>query len=252
MNIGTKLGFASLAWAMLAGCSGSGESEWAEAMAPIQNAAPAESASTANSPAIKPVNTPATSSNQANQARLATQGEGAVNAPAAVPDAGPAMARSHLVATAARPAAVATGQAKIENPPSHTTAVAAASGVTPMSAMRPQRFHQLATPVALLANKPTKTYSLHLGRIAISNFDQQARVNFAIKMVDSDWTDEFLTPAETREFQCTGWPLQDCYFWMRTGTKPAVYYTMHSQARYVIFWDDDKGLWDLKIAREGD
>lgn len=171
----------------------------------------------------------------------------------------PANTLSHLHAvTVAQPpvaAAVNTSQGGVAL--SHAAATAVATAPLSAKAMRQQHFTQLAarytSPILLsqeeLTNKPLQVFSLKVGGIGISNFDEQVRVNFAIKSVNSDWQDEYLDPAITREFQC-GFP-DDCLFWMQTGSKPAVYYKMHTPARYAIFWDEGKELWDLKIAREG-
>ena len=231
MNTWIRLSFAPLSLAMLAGCSGSGQDEFTDVATPIQDAPRAEPASTASALSRNSATAPAASTNQANQARLAAQGEVATKAPPAMPGTGSATARNHL-----RMAAVATNHPHIDSPVSHATAVAVASGTS--------------LSKALLANKPMHTYSLKIGDIGISNFDEQVQVHFAIRTIDGAWQDQSLAPAATDEFLC-GFG-QDCRFWMQTGTKPAVYYTMQSPTRYAIFWNAEKELWDLEIAREGD
>jgi hypothetical protein len=40
----------------------------------------------------------------------------------------------------------------------------------------------------------------------------------------------------------------ECQFWMQTGDKSPVYYMMHHDNRYAIFWDAQKAIWDLRLA----
>ena len=105
----------------------------------------------------------------------------------------------------------------------------------------------LARNDTLASAPPTmQTMSLKAGGVGISNFDEIARVNFALKTADSDWTNDFLDPRDTLEFGCG--LAKDCLFWMQTGDKAPVYYTMHPEHRYAIFWDQSKSIWDLRLA----
>lgn len=88
---------------------------------------------------------------------------------------------------------------------------------------------------------------LKAGDVGISNLDDATGVNFAMKSGFDDWRDEYLQPRDSKEFPC-GFN-NECLFWMQTGSNPAVYYKIRSSSRYVIVWDADKQLWDLKLAQ---
>jgi hypothetical protein len=37
---------------------------------------------------------------------------------------------------------------------------------------------------------------------------------------------------------------------MQTGDRTPVYYAMHREQRYAIFWDQNKAIWDLRLAAQ--
>lgn len=109
---------------------------------------------------------------------------------------------------------------------------------------RPAMLARYDTPA--VPPQTMQTMSLKMGGVGISNFDDVARVNFALKTSDSDWTNDYLDPRDTQEFGCG--LVGDCLFWMQTGDRTPVYYTMHREQRYAIFWDQNKAIWDLRLA----
>ena len=214
---------------------------------------------------------PAAQANQPDQASLARQAEPALEL-AATAAAG--SDKQNAMATLANPHAHATPQ-QLSHAAVASHAVTQASSVhsphaTPQmthastvlnaqsaTALKQQRFASLMTrfhrPAALarydtlVAPPPTMTtMSLKMGGVGISNFDDVARVNFALKTSDSDWTNNYLDPRDTREFGCG--LIGDCLFWMQTGDRTPVYYAMHREQRYAIFWDQNKAIWDLRLA----
>lgn len=95
-------------------------------------------------------------------------------------------------------------------------------------------------------NPPQSMMMLKLGNVGISNFDDAIQVHFAIQTLQNDWTDKYLDPRDTREFFCNAIDSPGCLFWMKTGDKAPVEYAMNQSQRYAIFWDPDKGIWDLQ------
>lgn len=209
---------------------------------------------------------PAAQANQPDQASLARQAEPALE-PAENAAAG--TNKQNAMATLANPHATpqqlahaamashAITQASTVHPPLATSQMAHASTVLNAQSARAQKFASLMTrfhrPAALarydtmVAPPPTMTtMSLKMGGVGISNFDDVARVNFALKTPDSDWTNNYLDPRDTREFGCG--LIGDCLFWMQTGDRTPVYYAMHPEQRYAIFWDQNKAIWDLRLA----
>ena len=175
----------------------------------------------------------------------------AVDSPATI------KAQVHIAAHAVTPAIKASTQV------SAATHVAAqtqsASPALSAKALRVQRFRQFAmqlkAPVLLAGNEKQGTvmYSLKLGNIGITNLDNSVLVHFAMKSMDTDWRNESLSAEDTQEFGCGSMQhMQECLFWMRTGTKPAVFYTMHTPQRYAIVWNGDNGMWDLRLVDNDD
>ena len=250
----------------LAGCSGADDPRGAiAAEATSQLAQPASTRAadaavpaTATNPAPAaeqiPGPLPATS-NEPDQAGPASQAEAELALPvqASGTDSQPARPISAQVAAATKTHAVATAGSQ----------VASATRITPQTqhalpaqftrAQRAQRFRQvsmqLKAPVLLAGTGKTGgvLYSLKFGNIGISNLDNSVLVHFAMKSMDAEWRNEALAAERTQEFGC-GLPQQDCLFWMRTGTRPAVFYKMHAPQRYAIVWDGDQGLWDLRLV----
>ena len=235
------------------------------------SAAPPAPSGTATPSPAESASPPAAQANQPDQASLARQAEPALE-PAAIEAAG--SDKQNTMATLANPhitpqqmshvamANHAITQASAIHSQVATPQIAHASTVLNMQsakAQKQQKFASLMTrfhrPAALarddtLASPPPimHTMSLKMGGVGISNFDDVARVNFALKTSDSDWTNDYLDPRDTQEFGCG--LVGDCLFWMQTGDKTPVYYTMHHEQRYAIFWDQDKAIWDLRLAAQ--
>lgn len=213
---------------------------------------------------------PAAQANQPDQASLAQQAESALEPPAATAVAGsdkqkamatlgtPHITPQHLSHVAIANHAITQASpihSQLATPQiAHAPTVLNAQSAT---ALKQQRFTSLQTrfhlPLALARNDtlasppPTmQTMSLKMGGVGISNFDDVARVNFALKTSENDWTNDYLDPRDTREFGCG--LVGECLFWMQTGDRPPVYYTMHHDQRYAIFWDQNKAIWDLRLA----
>jgi|GEM_PF-4389554 hypothetical protein len=235
----------------------------------VSAAQPAPSGTATPSPA-ESASPPAAQANQPDQASLAQQAESALEPPSAIAAAGSdkqkAMAtlgNPHITPQHLSHVAIAN-HAITQASPIHSQLAAPQIAHAPTvlnaqsaTALKQQRFTSLLTrfhrPVALARNDtlasppPTmQTMSLKMGGIGISNFDDVARVNFALKTSDSDWTNNYLDPRDTREFGCG--LIGDCLFWMQTGDRTPVYYAMHPEQRYAIFWDQNKAIWDLRLA----
>ncbi|MFT3898548.1 MAG: hypothetical protein QM719_12815 [Thermomonas sp.] len=218
-----------------------------EAAAPgtVINPAPTQEQASGPLPAV---------SNEPDQAGPAAQAEAELDIPVEAPgaDSSPATPASTQATATTKAHAVATIGPQL----------AAATHVAPQTqqalpthytkAQRAQRFRQVAmqlkAPVLLAdTGKPGRAmYSLKLGNIGLSNLDSSVLVHFAMKSMDAEWRNEALAAGNTQEFEC-GFP-QQCLFWMRTGTKPAVFYAMHTPQRYAIVWDGEQGLWDLRLV----
>ncbi|WP_426689760.1 hypothetical protein [Rhodanobacter ginsengiterrae] len=237
-----------------------------QAAMPAAQPAPTGTASTSPAASAAP---PAAQANQPDQASLARQAEPALEP---VANAAADSDKQHAMATLAIPHATpkqlshtamvnhAVTQASAVHSPLATSQMTHASTVLnaqSATALKQQRFASLMTrfhhPAALarydtlVAPPPTMTtMSLKMGGVGISNFDDVARVNFALKTSDSDWTNNYLDPRDTREFGCG--LIGDCLFWMQTGDRTPVYYAMHHEQRYAIFWDQNKAIWDLRLA----
>lgn len=97
-------------------------------------------------------------------------------------------------------------------------------------------------------DKQPHTEMLKMGDVAISNIDPTDGVNFAIKSGFEGWQDEFLKPQDSKEYPCGNMD-NECLFWMQTGSNTPVYYKINSSKRYLIVWNADKQLWDLKLAQ---
>ena len=212
----------------------------------------------------------AAQTNQPNQAILAQQAESATEAPAATAVAGSDQAQAMATHKNDYVALQHTAQAALVHHAIADTSLVhpslapqqiaqAPTGLNAQSvkALRQRAFTSQLTRFnrpAMLAHTdtlaapppPMRTMSLKVGAIGISNFDNLARVNFALKTFGNDWTNDFIDPRDTQEFGC-GFP-EDCLFWMQTGDKPPVYYAMHHDHRYAIFWDQGKASWDLRLA----
>ena len=239
----------------LAGCSGEATSQLAQPAS--TRAADAAIPATATKPAPAAEQTPGplpATSNEPDQAGPASQAEAELALPvqASGTDSQPAKPISAQVAAATKTHAVATAGSQVAS----ATRVTQTQHALPAQftrAQRAQRFRQvsmqLKAPVLLAGTGKTGgvLYSLKFGNIGISNLDNSVLVHFAMKSMDAEWRNEALAAERTQEFGC-GLPQQDCLFWMRTGTRPAVFYKMHAPQRYAIVWDGDRGLWDLRLV----
>lgn len=238
----------------------------AEAVPEEMGVATPEPATTATdqvqaTPLPEPANV-AAMSNDPDQAALAAQAEAELLPPDAAtetpsdtaPAPAPTAASGVNKAMAAHAAA-----ASITERPAHTPVdMGAANAVqhpTPHEkVIRARRFEQLAATVALPTatinpQKPNQpVYVLKAAQIGISNFDDDARVYFAIKTKSENWRNESLLPDSVDEFDCGQ---GECLFWMRTGNHPPVTYKMLEKERYAIFWDDAKGMWDMGVNKSG-
>jgi hypothetical protein len=196
--------------------------------------------------------------NEPDQAGPAAQAEAELAVPVEAPavDSPPAKPATAQVAAATKAHAVATVGPQLAAATHATPQTQLALPTHYTKAQRAQRFKRLAmqlrAPVLLAeTEKPGNTvYSLKLGNIGISNLDGSVLVHFAMKSMESEWRNEALAAGVTQEFDC-GFP-QECLFWMRTGTKPAVFYAMHTPQRYAIVWDGGQGLWDLRLVDKDD
>lgn len=242
--------------------SGTATSEPDDASTSSVSPAPPSAATTA---ATEPAQTTHARPNQADQAKLAAQMEAALHVPEPASVA-PVASTSHAHGALTHPANVAMAvhtappvvlhAAPVATTPiHHLTAVTAIDSTT---ALRRARFASLATHFelpSLISHRdttasPPQVMSLRMDHVGISNFDDTSRVNFALKSAESDWTNDYLDPRDSREFGCG--LVGDCLFWMQTGDASPVTYTMHSNQRYAIFWDAQKGMWDLRLAAAGD
>ena len=269
MNSSTPWGgILVIAVATMSGCSQTGDgARGADAVA--EPAVEAEAASPQSVPAPEtampePVSvampTTAAISNDADQASLAAQAEAQLEseAPSQVPGESPGLeqahAQVHVAAVGINKAAIAT---QAHSMSAASVAAEKVGHATPQAtAATAVKFNRLAEkfqPPVLLAEtkEPQVLYSLKLGTVGISNLDDDARVYFAMKSMLSDWRNESLDPDDTRPFDCAVGN-GTCVFWMQTGQKPAVSYSMRSQQRYAIVWDGQKEMWDLRLTKQGE
>ena len=200
-------------------------------------------------------------SNDPDQAGPAAQAEAELAAPVEAPgtDSAPTAAASAQITAPMKTHAVATVSPQVAAATHIASPARHALPAQYTRAQRVQRFRQFAmqlkVPVLLAGDEshPLRVYSLKLGNIGITNLDNSVLVHFAMKSMDTDWRNESLSAEDTQEFGCGSMQhMQECLFWMRTGTKPAVFYTMHTPQRYAIVWNGDNGMWDLRLVDNDD
>jgi hypothetical protein len=233
----------------------------AEPASPLTSEAAVPATATNPEPAAEPTPGPLPAiGNEPDQAGPAAQAEAELAVPVEASGTDPALAKpaSAQVAAAITAHAVTAVSPQIAAATHHVAPETQHALPAHYSkAQRAQRFKrvamQLHAPVLLAETGKTgqTMYSLKLGNIGISNLDSSVLVHFAMKSMDAEWRNEALAAGITQEFEC-GLPQEECLFWMRTGSRPAVFYKMHTPDRYAIVWDGDQGLWDLRLVDKDD
>jgi len=195
-------------------------------------------------------------SNAAGQAQLATQAEaqmGPSDAPGAAAMSPAAAAAERTVAhSMANAPAISRAESEVKQPVNGAAVVASTAPATAVTSERFKHLIALTASPALLSKldsprEPPKTMSMMMGDIGISNLDDSSPVYFALKTHDSDWKDASVDPRITEEFGCG--LVDECLFWMRTGTNPAVFYKLRSPERYALFWNEPSAIWDLRVVK---
>lgn len=219
--------------------------------------APAPDSTAATDPTAPPPPDPSMPvANDPDQASGASSAESQL-----VPQRAPGSELSAAQRAARRRAGEFGGGTATERAPDPATAPAApVADAAARRAMRREHMRAVAIrlrPPALLAGtepgagQPQVVMSLQAGNVGITNLDAALPVNFAMKSELSEWRSESLAPRLSQEYGCSIGN-SDCLFWMRTGTKPAVFYKIRSPDRYAIFWNTEQGLWDLRRVERDD
>ncbi len=86
------------------------------------------------------------------------------------------------------------------------------------------------------------------GNVAVKNLSDSTRVSFGLRERSRGgaWQKLALEPGQAQDFRCG----RSCDFSIRTGDQAPIRYGLEAKGRYAIYWDDDKGAWDLAAASD--